>query len=404
MRHLQSRRGPEPVEIVESTITVPPFHHAAIALGKRSVGRALIQSWRTMMKSLLISALMITAVPAFAQRQYKIAVVGLVHSHVWGHLRDMVKNEPAQLVGVAEPNQELVSEAKKAGVADNLIFSDYKKMLDETKPDIVWSFVENNRHLEIVQACAPRKINVIFEKPLASSYKDAIVIRDLAKKNGIQVMTNYQMAWWPSNYVAHAQAAAGAVGQVYRLRGVVGHGGPGSEGPRNKYFFDWLTDPEKNGAGALMDFGCYNALWSLWYLGRPESVFAQVNRLQPERFPKVEDNATILLHYKNAEGIFEGSWDLPRSFQDLEVFGRQGVLYMQNGKVELKKGRDVKELPIEPLPADRAKPVAYMVEVLKSGKSVEGLVAVDINVGVIEIIDAAKESIRTGKAVALPAR
>ena len=30
-------------------------------------------------------------------------------------------------------------------------------------------------------------------------------------------------------------------------------------------FFDWLTDPEKNGAGALMDFGCYNALWSLWY-------------------------------------------------------------------------------------------------------------------------------------------
>lgn len=356
------------------------------------------------MKSLLISALLLIAIPASAQRQYKIAVVGLVHSHVWGHLRDMVNNDPAQLVGVAETNQELVGEAKKAGVAVNLMFSDYKKMLDQTKPDIVWSFVENNRHLEIVQACAPRKINVIFEKPLASTYKDALTIRDLARKHGIQVMTNYQMAWWPSNYVAQLQASSGAVGQVYRLRGVVGHGGPGSDGPRNKYFFDWLTDPEKNGAGALMDFGCYNALWSLWYLGRPESVFAQVNRLQPERFPKVEDNATILLHYKNAEGIFEGSWDLPRSFQDLEVFGRQGVLYMQNGKVELRKGRDVKELPIEPLPAERSRPIANMVEVLKSGKSVEGLVAVDINVGVNEIIDAAKESIRTGKVVVLPAK
>jgi predicted dehydrogenase len=357
-----------------------------------------------MKKSLLISALVFTAIPASAQHQYKIAVVGLVHSHVRGHLRDMVNNDPAQLVGVAEPNQELVDEAKKAGVAPNLIFSDYKKMLDETKPDIVWSFVENNRHLEIVQACAPRKINVIFEKPLASTYKDALTIRDLAKKHGIQVMTNYQMAWWPANYVAQSQAASGAVGQVYRLRGVVGHGGPGSEGARNKHFFGWLTDPEKNGAGALMDFGCYNALWSLWYLGPPESVFAQVNHLQPERFPKVEDNATLLLHYKNAEGIFEGSWDLPRSFQDLEVFGRQGVLYMQNGKVELKKGREVKELPIEPLPAGRSKPIAYMVEVLKSGKSVEGLVAVDINVGVNEIIDAAKESIRTGKVVMLPAK
>lgn len=189
---------------------------------------------------------------------------------------------------------------------------------------------------------------------------------------------------------------------MYRLRGVVGHGGPGSEGPRNSYFFAWLTDPEKNGAGALMDFGCYNALWSLWYLGRPESVFAQVNRLQPERFPKVEDHATLLLHYRNAEGIFEGSWDLPRSFQDLEVFGRQGIVYMQNGKVELKKGRETQEVPIEPLSPERAKPVAYMVESLKSGKPVEGLVGIDLNVQVNEIIDAAKESIRTGKPVMLP--
>ncbi len=126
------------------------------------------------MKSLSIPLLLVAALPSLAQQQYKIAVVGLVHSHVWGHLREMVKNEPAQLVGVAEPVQELVDEAKKPGVADNLIFSDYRKMLDEIKPDIVWAFVENNRHLEIVQACAPRKINVIFEKPLASTYKDAV--------------------------------------------------------------------------------------------------------------------------------------------------------------------------------------------------------------------------------------
>lgn len=36
----------------------------------------------------------------------------------------------------------------------------------------------------------------------------------------------------------------------------MGHGGPGSTGP-GRFFFDWLTDPVKNCAGALMDFGCY---------------------------------------------------------------------------------------------------------------------------------------------------
>src|SRR5947199_229661 len=138
----------------------------------------------------------------------------------------------------------------------------------------------------------------------------------LARKHDIKVLVNYQMAWWPANYTAKAQADSGALGQVWRLRGIVGHGGPGSTGT-GKYFFDWLTDPVKNGAGALMDFGCYNALWSLWYLGRPETVFAEVLHLRPERFPKVEDNATIVLQYPKAVGIYEGSWDLPRSYQDL---------------------------------------------------------------------------------------
>ena len=81
----------------------------------------------------------------------------------------MQKSSDVTLVGVAEPNRELLDEAKKAGVPEALLSTDYKKMLDEKNPDMVWAFVENNRHLEIVEALAPRKINVIFEKPLAST-------------------------------------------------------------------------------------------------------------------------------------------------------------------------------------------------------------------------------------------
>src|SRR6516164_7087211 len=205
-----------------------------------------------------ISALLL-ALPAVAQQEYKIAVVGLVHAHVWGHLGRMLKGDSARLVAVSDPHPDLIAEVKKdaakAGVAEPKFYDDYKQMLDTEKPDIVWAFVENNRHLEIVQACAPRKINVIFEKPLASTGADAREIRKLAAQSGIKIMTNYQMAWWPANYVAK-KAAETEIGQVYRLHGIVGHGGPGSTGPRNAAFFAWLTDPVKNGAGALMDFGC----------------------------------------------------------------------------------------------------------------------------------------------------
>ena len=167
----------------------------------------------------LLPFFLLAALPVAAQ-QYKMAVIGLVHSHVWGHLPTMLASEKVKLTGIAETNPELIAEAKKRGASAIPFFTDYKAMLDQTKPDFVWSFVENSRHLEIVEACASRKIDVIFEKPLAASYQDALAIRKLAHSSGIRVMTNYQMAWWPANYAAKAQADAGAVGQVWRLRGM----------------------------------------------------------------------------------------------------------------------------------------------------------------------------------------
>ena len=184
---------------------------------------------------ILLTLILFTLTPVFAQ-QPKIAIVGLVHAHVWGHLGHILKNNNVQLVGIAEPNPALVAEAKKMGAADNLFYSDYRKMLADKKPDIVWAFVENNRHLEIAKACASRKINVMFEKPLAATYKEAAEIRDLARKNNIRVMTNYQMAWWPANYAAKAQIDSGQIGKVWRLRGIVGHGGPRLPRPAQPVF------------------------------------------------------------------------------------------------------------------------------------------------------------------------
>ncbi len=346
--------------------------------------------------------ILFSIIPAAAQEP-TIAVVGLVHSHVWGHLGRMIKGGPARLVGIAESNPELVAEAKKLGAADGLFFDDYRKLIEQAKPSIVWAFVENNRRLEIVQACAPRKIHVMFEKPLAAGFRDAVAIQKLARTHGIQVMTNYQMAWWPSSHAALAQAESGVIGKPWRVRGIVGHGGPGSTGARSKHFFDWLTDPIKNGGGALIDFGCYNAVWSLLYLGRPEKVYAHANQLRPETFPKVEDNSTMILSYRNGVGLFEGSWDLPRSFQDVEIFGLNGSLYLRGNQVELRKGRDAAvEVKLDPLSPENAEPIAHMVHAVRTGAPLTRQVSLDLNVDVVEILEAAKQSIRQGRAIRLP--
>jgi predicted dehydrogenase len=356
-------------------------------------------SFRTMV---LLLAVVVLSPPLLAQT--RIAFVGLVHSHCWTQLRNVVTIDGVELVGIAESEPELVAEAKTL-VPDAEFFNSYQELIEKKKPEIVWAFVENNRHLEIAEYLAPRNVHMIFEKPLASTLEDAKKIRALALQHKVHVMTNYQMAWWPTNQEIKRQAEAGTVGEVLRLRGIVGHGGPGSEGARSKFFFDWLTDPVKNGAGALVDFGCYNALWSLWIKGRPETVYARVDHLQPEKFPKVEDNAVLVLGYKDGVGLFEGSWDLPSSFQDLEIFGREGSLYMTRRALELRKGRGgPKEIEPIALSPEDSDPIRYMVSRVKSGKAPDNIVGLDINVDVVEILEAAKQSAATGREVKLAPR
>lgn len=332
-----------------------------------------------------------------------IAVVGMVHSHVWGHLNKMIAGEPARLVGVAETEPVLIEDAIKAGLRRELVYADWRKMLAETKPLVVWAFVENNRHREIVEYCAPRKIHVMFEKPLASTYADAKAIAALARQHGIKVMVNYQMAWWPTMHALKTKLDSGELGTVWRLHGIVGHGGPGGPTGRNKFFFDWLTDPDKNGAGALMDFGCYNALWSLMYLGKPTSVFAHTIRLRPDEFPKVEDSSAILLTYPKGVALLEGSWDLPHSYQQVEVFGLKGSLMADRREASFRPARQQpQKLPNPTLEPYQLEPIAYMLHCIRTGADPAGMVSVDYNVGVNEIIEAAKLSLVSGKPVSLP--
>ena len=365
-----------------------------------------------MKKSALALLLSLAALPLAAQdakppREYKIAFIGLRHHTTWSWVARMAKGEagPVKLVGIAETEPELIAEGKRRGATDVPVYADYNKMLDETKPDIVWGFLENNRHLEVMQACAPRKIHVIYQKPLSATYKDALAIRELARKHGVQVLVNYSLAFYPTMFAGKAKADSGEIGPIWRMHGRAGHGGPRfRDDLAADYFTRWVIDPVQSGGGALIDFGAYNAMWALWYKGRPQSVYASANHLQPERTPKVEDTVVMVLSYKDGVGIFEASWNFPRGLQELEVFGRGGSLLTTiNTSVVMRKGAEpAVNVEVPALGPEMAGPIHYLTHCLEHGKPVEGPVSLDLNVGVIEIIEAAKKSVETGKAVALP--
>jgi predicted dehydrogenase len=176
----------------------------------------------------------------------------------------------------------------RPGVPQSLIFSDWKKMID--RPSRTWSGLHaTNGHVDVVDTVAPKGIHVIVEKPLAATLDEALEIQALARKHKTMVLTNYGSTWQAPN-TREGCHRRGEIGPVWRLHGMQGSGGPGN--PKTSSFAAWLADPVQNGGGALMDFGCYLALWSVGLKGMPESVYATVQHMKPETFPKVDDNAT----------------------------------------------------------------------------------------------------------------
>jgi predicted dehydrogenase len=368
-----------------------------------------------------IAALLCFLSLPLAAQEYKIAVVSMLHAHVWLHLGTMLQGDKVKLVGVSETLPDLISRAtredvipqtqgvKRPGVPESLIFADWKRMIDQTKPDIVWAFTPTNEHVDVVRYCAPRGIHVIVEKPLAATLAEAREIQALANQHHILVLTNYGSTWQASQYAAQAAVDEGKIGSVWRLHGVQGHNGPGD--PKKSSFAAWLADPVQNGGGAMIDFGCYLVLWSLGMKGMPVSVYATSQHIKPEMFPKVEDNAAIVLNYKDGLALLEASWDLPPAPRlGNEIYGTKGSIVGNTLRTfgmpaPAGGGRGAQggePLTVTPLPPERSEPIAYMVDRLRNKLPLDGPSALDLNVSVVEVLEAAKLSIQTGRSVSLP--
>jgi len=336
----------------------------------------------------------------------KLAVAGLVHGHVSGFLRAAQKRTDVQIVGIFEPDTAVQRQyAQRYGLADAIFFTDLATMLERTKPDAVSAFTNTYDHPMVVEAAAQRHVAVMREKPRAVSMDQARAIQRAAARGGIPVIVNYETSWYPSHGAIWRLLTEGhAFGDVRKMVAMDGHSGPKEIGVQPE-FLAWLSDPVKNGAGALFDFGCYGANLMTWVMHnqRPTTVTAVTQRNKPDIYPRVDDEATIVLQYPKAQGIIQASWNWPFSRKDFEVYGEHGQAIATGGdKIRVLLPGAERTSPPEPLPADEHDSLSYLIAVVRGQRKPTGLSSLENNMIVTEILDTARESARTGKTITLP--
>jgi predicted dehydrogenase len=357
----------------------------------------------------LITLLALSAVSSHAQQTnapVRFAIVGLAHDHAGGFIPRARGRDDIQLAGIVEPRADLVARyAERFKLDTNLFYPNLESLLARTNIQAVATFTSTFDHKRVVELCAPRGIHVMMEKPLAVSMEHARAIESAAKKGGIEIVVNYETTWYPGNQAAwsivHDEHALGD------LRKIVVH--DGHRGPKeigcSEAFLEWLTDPVLNGGGALTDFGCYGADLITWLMQgqRPTSVLAVTQHIKPDVYPKVEDEATILLTYPKAQGIIQASWNWPFDRKDMEIYCQHGyVLVPRMNLLRVRKNNQPEAETIAvPLTGPQADPLSYLAAVVRKEIQPSGLSSLAINIVVTEILDAARESARTGKRVEL---
>jgi predicted dehydrogenase len=136
---------------------------------------------------------------------------------------------------------------------------------------------------------------------------------------------------------------------------------------------------------------------------RPLAVTAVTQQFQPAIYPRVDDEATILLEYPKAQGIIQASWNWPFNRKDFEVYGERGLAIATGGsglRVALPKEPEHAVTP-DPRPADERDSISHLIAVVRGKRAPNGLSSLDNNVIVTEILEAARESARTRARVQL---
>jgi predicted dehydrogenase len=367
--------------------------------------------------SLIFVSLLFTATPdSFGQARsaentpgapLRAAVVGLVHGHAEGFFEQNLHRPDLRIVGIAEPDRQLASQyASHYGLDRSLLFTSLEEMLQKAHPQAVLVYTNTFDHRKVVEICARRGVHVMMEKPLAVSLEDARAIEHAAQQGKIQVMVNYETTWYRSNHAAYDLVHENAIGEIRKVVVHDGHRGPKEIGVGPE-FLVWLTDPKLNGAGALFDFGCYGADLMTWLMDgrRPDAVTAVTQRIKPKVYPRVDDEATIVLTYPKAQAILQASWNWPFDRKDMEVYGQTGyVITVRRDDIRVRReGAEEERVAAKPLSAPYDDPISCLRAVVLGGAPPDGPSSLTTNLTVTEILDAARQSAASGKTIRLPA-
>lgn len=247
------------------------------------------------------------------------------------HLEIIKKNKSAEIICLVENDREKISELSKEYNLE--IISDYRQILNREDIDIVHITTPHYNHYEIALEFIRNKKNLLIEKPLTLSVKEAEKLVEETEKNGVHSAIVYQNRLNKTSSYLKKLLEEKKYGEILGIKGIL------AWDRREEYYTEseWKGIIKKEGGGVLINQAIHTLDLMLWFGGEIGSLSGSVHRHRLTNEIEVEDTVEAYMIFENgAKGVFYAtnnySYD---SSVELEVHCENGVLNIKNNKLKL---------------------------------------------------------------------
>ncbi|MBC8009512.1 MAG: Gfo/Idh/MocA family oxidoreductase [Burkholderiales bacterium] len=354
------------------------------------------------------------------KKRWKIAGINFDHMHMGDLLRQVHEHPDADIVGIADASPaRMASSAANFGLPPERVFTDFRRCLTETKPDLVILCPATAEHAKWTELVAPYRTHILVEKPFAATLAQADAMIAAVATTKKQLIINWPLRWYPAHVTAKRLLDEKRIGRVLEVHFYDGNRGPlwhtadkiETTPTAAKKAKSWFYK-KSAGGGSLLDYLGYGTTLGTWFMdGRaPLEVTATVD--QPKGL-EVDEHAIVVARYETGLSKFETRWGTftdpwklqPQPKCGFVIVGTHGTIssYDFEPTVRLQTAAHPagEDIPVDVLAHPFHNPVAYVLHCLETGKKIDGPLSPKIARIGQQIVDTAVRSARLRKTVPL---
>ena len=206
------------------------------------------------------------------------------------------------------------------------LYTNYRKMLEQIKLDLVAIATPSGEHAKIAAACIRKGCHVIIEKPVALSLEEIEELKWLAMKYNVKAVVCH-----PNRFNRSVQQLRGALDEG-RL-GTLHYSSAVIRWYRSKEYYkqaNWRGTWEQDG-GCLMNQCIHNIDLLLWMMGRKATSVMAVTSNVAHPYIEVEDFGLAIVEFEDGTyGTIEGTTTTyPENLEEtFGIFGSQGTVVL----------------------------------------------------------------------------